>query len=216
MDRLTRGAFALVDGVLSLIAAFTGAAKSARLREIIASHTKSMTTLDPRQYSTYETLRDGRQVEIRALRPDDRDSLIAALQRVSTQSFYRRFFGVRRDFTEKEKSFFVNVDFANHVALVAVADENGRQVIAGGGRYVVLKSVEAEVAFAVVDQYQGLGIGVALIRHLATIAREAGIQRLVADVLPDNLPMLKAFKRSGFPLTSKREADVVRVIIQLF
>jgi RimJ/RimL family protein N-acetyltransferase len=175
-----------------------------------------ITLLDPRKYSTYETLRDGRQVEIRALRPDDRHNLIAAVQRVSAQSFYRRFFGVRRDFSEQEKSFFVNVDFANHVALVAVADDDGRPVIVGGGRYVVLQSGEAEVAFAVIDQYQGQGIGAALIRHLATIAREAGIQRLVADVLPDNLPMLKVFKRSGFPLTSKREADVVHVTIQLF
>ena len=67
-------------------------------------------------------MRDGRRVEIRALRPADRDDLIAAVGRTSDQSLYRRFFGARRGFREQEIAFFVNVDFVDHVALVAVAE----------------------------------------------------------------------------------------------
>jgi hypothetical protein len=104
------------------------------------------------EYSAVELLRDGRRVEIRALRPDDRDDLIAAVGRTSDQSLYRRFFGARRGFSEREIAFFVNVDFVNHVALVAVADEGGRPLIVGGGRYVVVQPGKAEVAFAVVDR----------------------------------------------------------------
>jgi hypothetical protein len=78
------------------------------------------------KYSEVEALRDGRRVEIRALRPEDRDDLVAAVRRIGTDSLYRRFFAVKREFSEKKTSFFVNVDFVNHVALVAVAEEDER------------------------------------------------------------------------------------------
>ena len=107
------------------------------------------------EYSAVEPLRDGRRVEIRALKPDDREGLVAAVGRASDQSLYRRFFGAKRDFSEREIAFFLNVDFVNHVALVAVLEEDGRPVIIAGGRYVVVQPGKAEVAFAVVDRYQG-------------------------------------------------------------
>jgi len=167
------------------------------------------------QYSAVETLRNGRCVTIRALRPQDRNDLLAAVGRTSAQSLYRRFFGAKRHFTEKETAFFLNVDFINHVALVAVVEENGQQIIAGGGRYIVDKPGRAELAFAVVDQYQGQGIGAALMRHLALIAREAGLHELTAEVLPENTAMLKVFEKSGFPLTTKREPRTVHVVLKL-
>jgi RimJ/RimL family protein N-acetyltransferase len=168
------------------------------------------------KYSAIEALRDGRCVEIRALRHDDRDELAEAVGRASPESLYRRFFAVRRSFTEQEVAFFLNVDFVNHVALVAVVEEGGRPVIVGGGRYVVLQPGQAEIAFAVIDQYQAQGIGAALMRHLVAIAREAGLKELIAEVLPENTPMLKVFEKSGLRLSKKREAGVVHVTGQLF
>jgi GNAT superfamily N-acetyltransferase len=171
--------------------------------------------LEAANYSAFETLRDGRRVDIRALRPDDRADLIAAVARSSAQSLYRRFFAVKRDFSEPEIEFFLNVDFVDHVALVAVVDEHGPPVIAGGARYVVVQPGKAEVAFAVVDQYQGQGLGAALMHHLAMIARRAGLKELIAEVLPDNVPMLKVFEKSGLPLSVKREPQVVHVALRL-
>jgi RimJ/RimL family protein N-acetyltransferase len=171
--------------------------------------------LEVAKYSAFEPLRDGRRVEIRALRPSDRDELLAAVARTSTESLYRRFFGVKREFTEKEIAFFVDVDFDKHVALVAVVDQGGRQTIVGGGRYVIVRPGTAEVAFAVVDEFQGQGIGAALMRHLITIARSAGLKEFIAEVLPDNAAMLKVFEKSGLALTRKREARVVHVALQL-
>src|ERR1044071_9082699 len=109
--------------------------------------------LDPASYSVAEALRDGRQVEIRALRPTDVDGLRAAIARISSESLYRRFFGPKRFFSEKEVAHFMNVDFVAHVALVAVA---GAEIIAGG-RYFVTRPGAAEVAFAIVDEFQGQG-----------------------------------------------------------
>jgi len=167
------------------------------------------------EYSAIEGLRDGCRVEIRALRPDDRADLIAAVGRTSDRSLYRRFFGLKRSFTDQEAAYFMNVDFVNHVALVALIDEEGRSVIAGGGRYIVVQPGQAEVAFVVVDEYQGRGIGGALMRHLTSIACAAGLRTFIAEVLPENTPMLQLFKTSGLPLSMRREGQVVDVTIWL-
>jgi RimJ/RimL family protein N-acetyltransferase len=171
--------------------------------------------LEAATYSAVEVLRDGRRLEIRALRLQDRAELLDAVGHTSSQSLYRRFFAVRRSFTEQELDFFVNVDFVNHVALVAVMEEGTRPSIVGGGRYVVAQPGEAEVAFVVVDQHQGRGIGSALLRHLATIARAAGLRALIAEVLPENAAMLKVFERSGLPLAISREPQVVHITLEL-
>ena len=171
--------------------------------------------LEAAKYSAIEALRDGRRLEIRALAPDDRANFLAAVGQIGAQSLRRRFFGVRRSFSEAEVDYFVNADFVNHVALVAVVEEGGRPVIVGGTRFIVLQPGTAEVAFAVIDQYQGQGIAAALMRHLAAIAREAGLRELIAEVLPDNIGMLKVFERSGFPFHTERSAGVVNIALQL-
>jgi GNAT superfamily N-acetyltransferase len=166
-------------------------------------------------YAAVETLRDGRRVDIRALRPDDRSALLAAVGRTSPESLYRRFFTVKRGFTEQETAYFLNIDFVDHVALVAVMEKASRPVIVGGARYIVMQPGKAEIAFAVIDAYQGQGIGAALMRHLAGIARDAGLRELIADVLPENDAMLKVFAKSGFPLRTTRESDVMHVALRL-
>ena len=172
--------------------------------------------IEPASYSAVEALRDGRTIEIRALGPRDRQALLSAFDRVSPQSAFRRFLGAKRHFTEQEISYFVNVDFVDHVALLAVGDENGRPVVIGGGRYIVMpQTARAEVAFAVVDQYQGQGIGAAMMRHLVILARNAGLEELVADVLASNTAMLKVFENSGLPMTTARESEMVRVAVRL-
>jgi len=151
------------------------------------------------EYSVVEHLRDGRAIEIRALRPDDRDEMLAAIGRTSTQSIQRRFFAPKKGFSEQEMAFFLNIDFESHVALVAQIDEHGRAAIAGGGRYIVVRPGQAEIAFVVVDAYQGQGIG--------TI--------LIAEVLPENTAMLKVFRKFGFRPGSKRDPQVVHLVLQL-
>ena len=170
--------------------------------------------LEPADYSTTETLRDGRKVEIRAQRPQDRPGLEAAIARMSDETLHRRFFVVKHHFSEEEAAYFLNIDFVNHVALVVVADKNGEQTIIGSGRYLVVEPGRAEVAFAVIDEYQGRGVGAALMRHLAALAKDAGIHELVAEVLADNAPMLKVFERSGLKMSTTREDEVVHVTLR--
>ena len=173
------------------------------------------TAIELAQYSTTETLRDGRLVEIRALKPSDREELLSAVGRMSDQSIYRRFFSPKRHFADREVASYVDIDFVGHVALVAVVSENGRPTIIGGARYVVSGPGSAEVAFAVVDGYQGQGIGGLLMKHLIELARRAGLEELVAEVLPHNTPMLKVFEHSGLTTSMKREHGAVHVVLAL-
>lgn len=171
--------------------------------------------MDASHYKASEMLRDGSEIEIRAFAPNDQADLQAAVARTSSKSLYTRFFTVKRSFSEREREFFLNVDFKDHVALMAWTDEAGRKVIAGGARYVVVEPGKAEVAFMVIDDYQGRGIGSALLAHLAMIGRASGLQELVAEVLAENVSMLKIFERSGLPMTTKREYEVVHVTLGL-
>jgi RimJ/RimL family protein N-acetyltransferase len=167
------------------------------------------------EYSVREHLRDDRPITIRALRPDDRAGMLAAIGRTSMQSLQRRFFVPKKGFSEREMTFFLDIDFESHVAIVAEIAEDGRPVICGGGRFIVVKSGQAEIAFVVVDAYQGQGIGTILMRHLAVLARDAGLQELVAEVLPENTAMLKLFKKFGFRSGSKGSPQVIHLTLQL-
>jgi RimJ/RimL family protein N-acetyltransferase len=171
--------------------------------------------MDAANYSAIEELRDGRKVEIRALRPGDRTDLLAAIGRAGKQSIFQRFFAFKRGFTEKEIDFYVNVDFVNHVALVVLVEEDGQPIIVGGARYIVLEPGRAEIAFAVDDPHQALGLGTVLMRHLTAIARQAGLKELVAYVLPDNVAMLKVFERSGLEAGVRREPGATHVSLRL-
>jgi RimJ/RimL family protein N-acetyltransferase len=166
-------------------------------------------------YSATERMRDGREVEIRALQPDDRDDMLAAVGRTGTQSLQRRFFVVKRGFSEKEIAFFMNIDFVNHVALAALADEGGRHVIIGGGRYIVTEPGKAEIAFVVIDDYQGQGVGTLLMRHLAVLARKAGLRELIAEVLPENAAMRKVFGKFGFEARRGPDPAVIHLVLTL-
>ena len=171
--------------------------------------------MDASHYAASERLRNGAMLHVRALRPDDRVEMLASVERFSKQSLYRRFFAPKRSFSEREIEFFLNVDFANHVALVAVLAEDGQQVIVGGARYIVTRPGSAEIAFAIDDPHQRLGIAPHLINHLIQIGRAAALEVFVAEVLPENMPMLKVFERCGLAMTICGERGITHVTLTL-
>lgn len=166
-------------------------------------------------YRAIEMLADGRQVVIRAQRPDDREGYRAAIARASAETLYHRFFAAKRDFSPEEVAHFLDIDFIDHVALVAAVEENGKPTLIGGGRYVVTEAGKAEVSFSIIDEFQGKGIGTLLFRHLVEIARQAGLRELFAEVLADNPAMLRVFEHSGLISSQKREGAVVEVTMRL-
>src|SRR5258707_12470040 len=109
-------------------------------------------------YTARELLSDGSQIEIRALRREDEADMLAAVGKTSAQSLQRRFFVMKRHFSDKERAFFLDVDFKNHVAIVALTDEAVRKVIGGGGRYIVFEPGRGAMALVVIATLQRRGV----------------------------------------------------------
>jgi GNAT superfamily N-acetyltransferase len=119
----------------------------------------------------------------------------------------RRFFMPKKGFSEREKAFFLDIDFEWHVAIVAEIAEDGRQALIGGGRFIVVQPGQAEIAFIVVDAHQGRGIGTILMQHLAVLARGAGLEELVAEVLPGEHCHADTFQKVRLQARRKRIAS---------
>lgn len=166
-------------------------------------------------YTARELLRDGSQIEIRALRRKDEADMLAAIEKTSAQSLQRRFFVMKRHFSDKERAFFLDVDFKDHVAIVAIAGDAGRKVIVGGGRYIVFEPGRAEMAFVVIDTWQGRGVGSILMRHLIKIASDAALEELTAEVLPENTAMIKVFGKFGFNPARRRDLQILHLVRKL-
>jgi GNAT superfamily N-acetyltransferase len=147
--------------------------------------------IDPASYRTEEVLRDGGSIHIRAVRPDDPERLLQHFKSLSEQSIYYRFFGIKRTLDDAELARFTQLDFANHVGLVATLREDGIERFIGVARYVRLtEPTRAEVAFAVLDNHQGRGIGTVLLEHLRRVAHQSGIKEFEADVLGMGLEVI--------------------------
>lgn len=172
-----------------------------------------------KNYRADETLLDGRVMHIRTLQPSDRDAIIAGLKRMSAESIYFRFMAVRHQLSEKEISYFTELDFVNHVGLVATLDIDGVDTPVGGGRYVVVDPQapvkHAEVAFSVDDAYHGLGIGTHLFHHLEKLAKQQGISYFDADVHQANKKMIDVFNHLGLPITKCRHGNTLHIELRL-
>lgn len=174
--------------------------------------------IDAKSYSARETLRNGLEVVIRAIRPDDRERLLEAFKGLDERTLYLRFFGVRQ-LSHQDLREAADVDFVRTIALVVCMQDGAEEKIIGGGRYIAFGEAEppelAEVAFMVEEDYHGLGIAGKVLRHLSAIAKDRGIIEFHAEVLPENKGMLAVFSRSGFPMEQEYDDGVMHVTLLL-
>jgi acyl-CoA synthetase (NDP forming)/GNAT superfamily N-acetyltransferase len=154
-------------------------------------------------------LSDGSTVHVRPITPEDADRVVALHSRFSARTRYLRYFSPYPRIPARDLERFVNVDHRDREALVvAVGDD-----LIAVGRYERLApdAPDAEVAFVVEDSYQGRGVGSMLIEHLASAAREAGLETFVAEVLPENSTMLRVFGDAGFQVSREYADGVVHL-----
>ncbi len=165
----------------------------------------------PAHWEADVVLSDGATAHLRPIRPDDADRLVAFYARVSDESKYYRFFAPYPHLTQRDIDIFTNVDHADRVALIVLAGEDMIAV----GRYDRIDPEQAEVAFLVEDAHQGRGIGSVLLEHLAQAARENGITRFVAEVLPQNQKMINVFADAGYTVDNTYDDGVVHVSFEI-
>jgi RimJ/RimL family protein N-acetyltransferase len=152
-------------------------------------------------------LGDGTMVRIRPIESGDVVALVEFHEGLSFGTVYRRFFGVHPHLGTHEAEHFCAADNVDRFALVAVADD----AVVGVARMErVDPATTAEVAFVLADRFQHRGLGRVLALRLAAAASERGITELVADILPDNLPMLRLLPDAGFAVTVSLVGGIVR------
>lgn len=164
---------------------------------------------------TEEELRDGSTLFLRPVRPDDKGAIAAGFERMSPESRYRRFFTAMNRLSETDLRYLTEVDHHDHEAILAFDAEGGP---VGVARYVRGEVPgEAEVAVAVVDDWQGRGAGTALLERLVESARENGIERFVAAVLSENAEAIELFRSiaPGDPSPRRTGAGQVEIRFDL-
>ncbi|MGP4009235.1 bifunctional acetate--CoA ligase family protein/GNAT family N-acetyltransferase [Streptomyces sp. 4N124] len=174
----------------------------------------------PAHWEADVVLRDGGTARIRPITVDDAERLVSFYEQVSDESKYYRFFAPYPRLSAKDVHRFTHHDFVDRVGLAATI---GGEFIAtvrydrigAEGLPASAPADEAEVAFLVQDAHQGRGVASALLEHIAAVARERGIRRFAAEVLPANSKMIKVFTDAGYTQKRSFEDGVVRLEFDL-
>ncbi|MBD5787687.1 GNAT family N-acetyltransferase [Cellulosimicrobium terreum] len=182
----------------------------------------------PVEWEADVVLRDGSTTHVRPIRPDDADALQRFHVAQSERSTYLRFFAPMERLSARDLERFTRVDHHDRVAIVAVrprgADEgvhdpdepdDGDEDIVGVARFDRTSAHEAEVAFNIADSAQGRGLGSVLLEHVAAAARERGVRRFTAEVLPQNGRMLGVFREAGYRVQQHMDDGFVLVSVDL-
>lgn len=142
----------------------------------------------------------------------DAEALVALHGRLSRESVYLRYFSPHTRLSEREIERTTHVDHRDREAFVAL---EGDTLIGVGSYERSAGSDAAEIAFEVEDRHHGRGIGALLFATLAAAARERGIRRFVATVLPQSRRMLQLFREVGLRERTHFEGGVVEVELEL-
>ncbi|TAN24797.1 MAG: GNAT family N-acetyltransferase [Actinomycetota bacterium] len=164
------------------------------------------------RWETDVVLSDGGTVKIRPIVPNDAPLIERLHASLSAETIYFRFFSPVKKLSDTMLHRFVNVDYSDRMAFVAIF----REEIIAVSRYERLPGrSEAEVAFLVSDAHQGRGLGSIMLEMLAARASEAGITRFIAETLPENQKMLRVFHGAGYKDSRSYQDGVVRVVFDI-
>jgi acyl-CoA hydrolase/ribosomal protein S18 acetylase RimI-like enzyme len=157
----------------------------------------------PTELETHRLTRNGTRLFLRPVKISDEPLLKDFFYGLSEQSMLRRFATSRRDMPHKRLQAFTIIDYTKEMEILAVVQHGSHEEIAGiGWWYADNKEQNAEVAFAVKDDYQNQGIGTTLVDYLCDIGRKMGFKSIVAEVLTWNDIMIRIFKNMGFKVTT--------------
>ncbi|HUW30063.1 MAG TPA: GNAT family N-acetyltransferase [Planctomycetota bacterium] len=171
----------------------------------------------PEELERYDTLEDGTEIFFRPVKPTDEPALAEMLYSLSTESVHARFFTYTKTFPHKDIQQLTTIDYVRDLAIVGVVPgpAGEEQIVAIAQYFLDPSNGSAEVAFVVQDEWQDKGMGSFLLRYISQIARQRGVRKFYAKVLPTNKAMLAVFMNSGYDVKTHFDGDAYTVTYDL-
>ena len=165
----------------------------------------------PGHWDADVVLSNGSVCQIRAVKPDDAKLLKQFQSQLSEETIYYRYFSPYDNLLQKDIERLIASDHNDRVGIVATVDGQ----IIGVAQYDRVSENDGEIAFIIRDDFQGRGWGSILLEYLAAVARERGIRRFVADVLPGNRRMVATFERAGYRVAQELDEGIVHLAFEI-
>jgi len=169
-------------------------------------------TMDLKKYRRHATLRDGTTILMRPITPEDEELMLELFHSFSRETIYKRWFHIKEYMPREQLRKYIYNDLERDMALLAVVEDWDGEIPVGVGRFSFNEmNNSAEIAVVVRDDWQGKGVGTALVSYLTEIAKERGIEGFTAEVLADNHAMLHLFEKMGFFINKELVDGVYRL-----
>ncbi|MGP8078868.1 MAG: GNAT family N-acetyltransferase [Thermoplasmata archaeon] len=163
----------------------------------------------PKKYETRWRMRNGEEVLLRPIKPEDEPLWLEMFKGFSEESIRYRFFQVIKDTPHEVRVRYCNIDYDREIAIVAELNRNGNRKLLGVGRLSTEPDGKSgELAFIVTDEFQGAGLGTKLVDHVLEVATDMGIEKVYAVMLGENYRAISLTKRMGFELTYAKDGTV--------
>ena len=167
----------------------------------------------PKRYETQWKLKNGQEVLLRPIKPEDEPMWLEMFQSFSEESIRYRFFQLLKDTPHEVRVRYCNIDYDREIAIVAeLSEENHRRILGVGRLSIEPDGKSGELAFIIGDQWQGLGLGTKVVDYVLEIAKEMGVETVYAIMLPDNRRALNLTKKMGFKLEYLDDGTVKGVL----
>jgi acyl-CoA hydrolase/RimJ/RimL family protein N-acetyltransferase len=170
----------------------------------------------PEELERYDTLRDGTEIFFRPIKPTDEPALSEMLYSLSEKTVRTRYMTHNMAFPHKDIQRVTNIDYRQDIAIVGVVPRvSGEEIVAIAQYFLDPRTQAAEVAFLVQDEWQRKGMGTFLLDYVTQIARQRGVKKFWAKVLPSNEPMLTIFHNSGYKVNTEFDGDAYGITYDL-
>ena len=171
----------------------------------------------PAELERYDTLRDGTEIFFRPVKPADESALTGMFYSLSADSVKKRYFTHTKTFPHKDVQKLTNIDYQQNLAIVGLVPGAGgaEDIVAIAQYFLDPKTLVAEVAFVVQDEWQDKGMGSLLLEYLTRTAKECGVKSFYATVLPANKAMLTIFYNSGYKINTEFDGDSYTITYDL-
>ena len=172
-------------------------------------HEHLVITPYPKKYEKLWALRNGTEVLLRPIKPEDEPMWLEMFQSFSEESIRYRFFQMLKDTPHEVRVRYCNIDYDREMAIVAEMLEGGKRKILGVSRLSFEPdNKNSEMAFIVGDNWQNLGLGTKMVDYTLDIAVEMGVENVYAIMLPDNYRALTLTKKMGFTIEYLSDGNV--------